>query len=66
MQRKGKYEIFILDAHENYIDKKCDEMQGKGWEIAGNINVYRTKIPEANFVSIPMKRLIDDEQNPLV
>lgn len=61
MKRKGKYEIFILEAHEAYIDARCDEMQGEGWEIAGDINIHRAKTPDANFVSIPMKRIVDKE-----
>ena len=60
VDKKDKYEFYLLSNYSDEIDKKLKEYQEEGWEIAGNINSHyfdSVSIMDS-LVFIPLKRKI--------
>ena len=52
-----KYEVQCLMIHDESANKKLEELQNQGWEIAGDILVKnKTGWCGHNFLHIPLKR----------
>ena len=52
-----KYEVQCLMIHDESANKKLEELQNQGWEIAGDILVKNeTGWCGHNFLHIPLKR----------
>ena len=52
-----KYDVIVLHSHERLLQKRLDERQDEGWEIAGDILVKNsTGHCNDTYMMVPLKR----------
>lgn len=58
-KNRAKYEFKVLGMNEKYVNKKADELQNEGWELAGDCSTkYFGDSTNSTFIYIPFKRKI--------
>ncbi|GAG69904.1 unnamed protein product [marine sediment metagenome] len=53
-KKKVKYEIYYIDVNVENANRDFQELQSRGWELAGNINPYVGT--SRDRMLIPLKR----------